>query len=79
MVALTRCVCFLFFLKRAADVMALVMLVSYVMAADVKGLSVVFGGLFVWVISRLAGDRPVSPQFRKVHRPPLLPISDRFP
>ena len=38
-----------------------------------------FGGLFVWVVSRLAGDRPMSPQFRKVHRPPLLPITDRFP
>ena len=28
---------------------------------------------------RLAGDRPMLPQFRKVHRPPLLPITDRFP
>ena len=53
------------FLKRTADVMA-------------PRLSVCFGGLFVWVISRLAGDRPMSPQLRKVHRPPLLPITDRF-
>ena len=54
------------FLKRTADIMAL-------------RLSVVFGGLFVWVISRLAGDRPMSPQFRKVHRPLLLSITDQFP
>ena len=38
-----------------------------------------FGGLFVWVVSRLAGDRSISPQFRKVHRPLLLPITDKFP
>ena len=54
-----------------------------------------FDGLFAWVVSCLAGDRPMSPQirkvhrpighffsssqFRKVHRPPLLPITDRFP
>ena len=36
------------FLKRTADVMA-------------TRLSVYFGGLFVWVVSRLAGDRPMSP------------------
>ena len=24
-----------------------------------------FGGLFVWVVSRLAGDRPMSPKFRR--------------
>ena len=36
------------FLKRTADVMA-------------PHLSVVFGGLFIWVVSRLAGDRPMSP------------------
>ena len=34
---------------------------------------------FVWVVSLLAGDRPMSPQFQKVHRPPLLPITDQFP
>ena len=28
---------------------------------------------------RLAGDRPMSPKFRKVHRPLLLPITDQFP
>ena len=53
-------------LKRTADVMA-------------SHLSVVFGGLFVWVVSRLAGNRPMSPQFRKVHSPLLLPITDQFP
>ena len=42
-------------------------------------ISVVFGGLFVLVVFRLAGDRPVSPQFRKVHHPLLLPITDQFP
>ena len=53
------------FLKRTADVMA-------------PRLSVVFRWL-VWVVSRLAGDRPMSPQFRKVHRPFLLPITNQFP
>ena len=38
-----------------------------------------FVGLFVWVVSRLAGDRPMSPQFQKVHRPLLLPITNQFP
>ena len=38
-----------------------------------------FGGLFVLVVSRLAGDMPMSPQFRKVHRPLLLPIADQSP
>ena len=38
-----------------------------------------FGGLFVWVVSQLAGDRPMSPQFRKVHCPLLLPITDQLP
>ena len=28
----------------------------------------------MWVVSRLAGDRPMSLQFRKVIRLPLLPI-----
>ena len=51
------------FLNRTADAMA-------------PRLSVVFRWLFVWVVSRLAGDRPISPQFRKVHRPLLLPITD---
>ena len=37
-----------------------------------------FCGLFAWVVSRHAGDRPMSPLFQKVHRPPLLPITDRF-
>ena len=54
------------FLKGTADVMA-------------PRLSVVFGGLFIWVVSLLAGDRRMSPQFRKVHRPLLLPITDQFP
>ena len=54
------------FLKRTADVMAPVLVQC-------------FSGLLVWVVSRLAGDRPMSTQFRKVHRPPLLRITDRFP
>ena len=54
------------FLKRTADVMA-------------PCLSVVFRRLVRLGVSRLAGDRPMSPQFRRVNRPPLLPISDRFP
>ena len=38
-----------------------------------------FDGFFVWVVSLLAGGRSMSPQFQKVHRPPLLPITDKFP
>ena len=38
-----------------------------------------FGGMFVWVISRLAGGRPKLTPIPKGHRPPLLPITDRFP
>ena len=38
-----------------------------------------FGGLFVWVVFRLAGDRSMSRLFERVHRHPLLPITDRFP
>ena len=53
------------FRKRTVDVMAPVLVDC-------------FGGLFVWVVSHIAGDRPMSPQFRKVHRPSLLPITDRF-
>ena len=41
-------------------------------------LSKCFSGLFVWVVSRLAGDRPMSRIFRRFHRPPLLPITNRF-
>ena len=37
-----------------------------------------FDSFFVWVVSLFAGDRPMSPQFQKVHRPPLLPITNRF-
>ena len=47
--------------------------------ADVMAPHLNFGGLFVWVVSRLSGHRLMSPQFRKVHRPPLLPITDQFP
>ena len=54
------------FLKRTADVMA-------------PRLSVVFRRLVRLGSFRLAGDRPMSPQFRKVHRPLLLPITDQFP
>ena len=38
-----------------------------------------FDGFFVFIISLLAVDKPMSPQFQKVHRPPLLPITDQFP
>ena len=39
-----------------------------------------FGGFFVSVVFRHSRDRPMSPQFfRKVHRPPLLPSTDRLP
>ena len=41
-------------------------------------LSVVFRRLVGLGSFRHAGDRPMSPQFRKVHRPPLLSIKDRF-
>ena len=37
-----------------------------------------FGGLFVWAISRLAGDRTMSPLFQRVHRSPLLPTTEQF-
>ena len=57
---------FLLFLKRTADVMAPVLVQC-------------FGGLFVWVVSCRAGDRPMSHKFQKVHRNPLLLITDRFP
>ena len=52
--------------KRTADVMAPVLVKC-------------FGCLFIWVVHRLAGDRLMSPQFQKVHRPLLLPITDQFP
>ena len=38
-----------------------------------------FDSFFVWVVSLLTGDRPMSLQFQKLHRPPLLPITDQFP
>ena len=34
--------------------------------------------MLVWVVSQLAGNRPMSPQFRKVHRPLRLQITDRL-
>ena len=52
--------------KRTADVMA-------------PSLSVVFRRLVRLGSFRLAGGRPMSPQFRKVHSPLLLPITDQFP
>ena len=63
---LGQCHQFPLFLKRTADVMALL-------------LSVVF-----WRLVRLGRYRACwrqenVTQFRKVHRPPLLPIADRFP
>ena len=51
------------FLKRTADVLT-------------SRLSVVFRQL--WLVSRLAGDRPMSPLFQRVHCPPLLPTTDDF-
>ena len=51
------------FLKRAVDVLA----PSLIMEC--------FGGLFVWVVYRLAEDWPMSPLFQRVNRPPLLPIT----
>ena len=54
------------FLKRTADVMAPVLVQC-------------FCCMFVWEVSRHAGGRTISPQFRKVHRPLQLPITDRFP
>ena len=36
-------------------------------------------GFFVCLVSLLAGDWPILPLFQKVHRPPLLPITDKFP
>ena len=66
MVELTHWVCFLFFWRE----LLLFWLPVLVWC---------FGGSFIWVVSRLAGDRPMSPQFRKVHRPPLFPITDQLP
>ena len=54
------------FLKRTADVMA-------------PSLSVMFRRLVRLGSSRIAGDRSMSLQFRKVNRPLLLPITDQFP
>ena len=53
------------FLKRTADVLAPILVRC-------------IGGLFFWVVSWLAGDRPMSPLFKRVHRPPLLPTTYRF-
>ena len=50
---------FTLFLKRTVEVMAPVLVYCFV-------------GLFVWVVYWLAGDRPMSPQFRKVHHPPII-------
>ena len=55
MMTLTHWVCLLFFLRE------LLMLLPPVLVWW-------FGGLFVWVGAQLDGDRPMSPQFRKVHR-----------
>ena len=53
------------FLKRTADVIA-------------PRLSVEFRWLDRLGSFPLAGGRPISPQFRKVHSPPLLLITNRF-
>ena len=53
------------FLKRTADVMA-------------PRLSVVFRRLVrLGSFQACCGDRPMSPQFQKVHRPLRLPITDQ--
>ena len=65
MMALTHWVCFLIFLRELL-MLLLPVLVSF------------FGSLFVWVVSRLAGDRPMSPQFWKVHSPPRCLLSTDF-
>ena len=49
---------FLFFFKRTADVL-------------VHRLRIMLRRLVLWVVSWLAGDRPMSPIFRRVHCPPL--------
>ena len=54
------------FLKRTADDMA-------------PRLSAVFRRIVRLVVSQLAGDRLMPHQFRKVHRPILLPITNQFP
>ena len=59
-------VCFVFFLRE------LMMLWPPVLVQC-------FRGLFVWVVSQLDGGRSMSPLFRKVHRLPLLLVSNRFP
>ena len=53
-------------LKRTADVMA-------------PRLTVVFRQFVRLGSSWFVGDRPMSPQFQKVHHLPLLPITNRFP
>ena len=58
-------VCFLFFLRE------LVMFLPPVLVQC-------FGGLFVWVVSPLVENRPMSPHFQKVRRLPLLQITDQF-
>ena len=57
---------FPFFLKRTADVLA-------------SRLSVVFLRLVRLVNFPACWNRTMSPLFRRVYRPPLLPITDRFP
>ena len=58
MVALTHWVCFLFFLTEL-----MFWLPVFVLC---------FGGLFVCVVSWHSGDRPISSQFWRVHRPTLF-------
>ena len=52
------------FLKRTADVLA-------------PRLSVVFRRLLR--LGSFLGSFPISPQFQKIHLPPVLPITDQFP
>ena len=63
--AQTLWVCFLFFLRK----LMFWPLVSVLC----------FGGLFFLAVSRLAGDRPMSLLFQRVHHSLLLPTNNRFP
>ena len=38
-----------------------------------------FKSIITWVVSLLAGNRPMSVQFQKVYFPPRLPLIHRFP
>ena len=66
MVALNHWVCYLFFWRGQLMFWSLFSLWY-------------FGGTFVWVAFLFAGEWLMSPQFQRVHFPPLWPITDQFP